>query len=47
MLSALTDDYADMSEDQVLLGEALTFDELMQACSQVESQMNRATIRDE
>lgn len=46
-LRALADDYADMREDQVLLGEALTFDELMRACSEVESQVNRATIRDE
>lgn len=38
--AALDEDYAKMLEDQVMLGPALTFDQLMQACSDVETQAN-------
>lgn len=41
--AALAEDYAKMLADQVTLGEALTFDQLMQACSEVESQANKAS----
>ena len=40
--AALSDDYANMLADQVMLGQALTFDQLMQACSEVETQANNA-----
>lgn len=38
--TALAEDYANMLEDQVMLGYALTFDQLMQACSEIETQAN-------
>lgn len=38
--TALAEDYANMLEDQVMLGHALTFDQLMQACSELETQAN-------
>lgn len=41
---ALADDYANMRADQVMLGEALSFDHLMQACSEVETQANKAAV---
>lgn len=37
---ALAIDYAKMLEDQVMLGNALPFDDLMQACSEVAAQAN-------
>jgi hypothetical protein len=43
--SALADDYANMCADQIMLGEALTFEQLMQACREVESQANKAASR--
>ncbi len=41
---ALANDYANMRADQVMLGEALSFEQLMQACSEVETQANKATV---
>lgn len=40
--AALASDYAKMLEDQVMLGEALPFDELMKACADVALQANAA-----
>jgi len=40
---ALAADYASMLEDQVLIGHAMPFDELMQYCAQVARQANGAT----
>lgn len=42
--AALADDYANMLADQVMLGEAVSFDQLMQACSEIESQANKAAL---
>lgn len=42
--AALAADYAYMLADQVMLGEALAFDQLMQACSEVETQVNKAAV---
>jgi hypothetical protein len=39
---ALAADYAKMIEDQVMVGDALPFDELMQACAQLALQANSA-----
>lgn len=41
-LEALTNDYASMIEDEVMVGNALAFDELMQACSEVATRANGA-----
>ena len=41
---ALAEDYANMLADQVMLGEALPFDQLMQACSEIEAQVNKTAI---
>lgn len=38
--AALAEDYANMLEDQIMLGHALTFDQLMQACSEIETRAN-------
>ncbi len=38
--SALAVDYANMLEDQVMIGNALTFDDLMQACVDIEVRAN-------
>ena len=43
--TALADDYAQMCADQVMLGDAQTFDELMQACREVETQANQAAVQ--
>jgi hypothetical protein len=40
--SALAIDYAAMLADQVMVADALTFDQLMHACSEVEAQVNKA-----
>ncbi|MHB8416267.1 MAG: hypothetical protein ACYDDA_07735 [Acidiferrobacteraceae bacterium] len=40
--AALAADYASMLADQVMLGDALTFDQLMQACSEIETRANKA-----
>ena len=42
-LAALAEDYANMLADQVMLGDALAFDQLMQACRDIEIQANQAT----
>jgi AAA domain len=39
---ALASDYAAMLADEVMLGEALPFDRLMQACAEVETKINKA-----
>lgn len=39
---ALAADYAKMLEDEVMVGDALPFDELMQACAQVQAGANAA-----
>lgn len=39
---ALASDYAKMLEDQVMIGDALHFDELMSACEEVEKRSNAA-----
>ena len=39
---ALASDYAKMLEDQVMVGDALPFDELMQACANVATRANTA-----
>jgi len=41
-LDALAADYANMLADAVMVGEALPFDQLMQACGDVEAQVNEA-----
>ncbi len=41
-LAALAEDYTKMVADEVMLGKALTFDELMRACGEVESRANDA-----
>lgn len=42
-LEALAADYANMLADAVMVGEALPFDQLMQACGVVEARANDAT----
>ena len=42
--AALADDYANMRADQVMLGESLSFDQLMQACSEIQTQANKAAV---
>lgn len=41
---ALAADYANMLADAVMVGEALPFDQLMQACGDVETQVNKAVV---
>lgn len=43
--AALADDYARMCDDQIMLGDAPDFEELMQACSDVAAQANQAVER--
>ncbi|MDB5853877.1 MAG: hypothetical protein JWR22_1918 [Herminiimonas sp.] len=40
--AALADDYAKMRADEVMLGEALDFDELIHACGELQSMANKA-----
>lgn len=40
--AALADDYARMLEDNVMVGNALPFDELMQACAELVARVNAA-----
>lgn len=40
---ALAADYASMLEDQVMVGDALPFEDLMAACEEVASRANAAT----
>ncbi len=42
--AALADDYARMRADQVMLGDAPDFDELMRACGELEAKANRAAV---
>ena len=39
---ALAEDYAAMLADDVMIGDALSFDQLMQACAEVAAQVNKA-----
>ena len=43
-LAALAEDYANMLADQVMLGDALSFDQLMKTCREIEVQANRAAL---
>jgi hypothetical protein len=42
--AALAEDYAHMLADQVMLGQGLTFDQLMQACNEIQAQANKAAV---
>ena len=42
--TALAEDYANMLADQIMLGEALSFERLMQACGEVETRANKAAV---
>ena len=42
--AALAKDYAAMLADEVMVGDALPFDELMNACSELETKLNRAAM---
>jgi hypothetical protein len=39
---ALANDYVNMSADEVMVGNALPFDQLMQACAEVAARANTA-----
>lgn len=41
-LKALADDYAAMRDARVLLNDSVSFEELMQACTQIEARINQA-----
>ena len=41
---ALALDYASMLADAVMVGDALPFDQLMQACGDVEARVNKAMV---
>ena len=41
---ALAEDYAAMLADDVMVGDALSFDQLMQACAEVAAQVNKAAV---
>lgn len=41
---ALAEDYAAMLADDVMIGNALSFDQLMQACAEVAAQVNKSTV---
>lgn len=41
---ALALDYANMLADAVMVGDALPFDQLMRACSDIETRVNRAAM---
>lgn len=43
--AALAADYASMLADQVMLGDTLTFEQLMQACREIETRANKAAVR--
>ncbi|MBU1664986.1 MAG: nucleotidyl transferase AbiEii/AbiGii toxin family protein [Gammaproteobacteria bacterium] len=43
-LAALAEDYTNMLADQVMLGDALSFDRLMRACRDIEIQANRDAL---
>lgn len=40
---ALAADYAEMLADSIMIGEALSFEQLMQACSEIEAEANKAS----
>lgn len=42
--AALAKDYAAMLADEVMVGDALSFDELMDACADLEAKVNRAAV---
>jgi hypothetical protein len=42
---ALAADYTNMRADQVMLGEAMEFDQLMQACADIETLANRSAVQ--
>lgn len=42
--AALAQDYEHMRADEVMLGEALSFEHLMQACGEVQNRANRAAL---
>lgn len=42
--TALAKDYAAMLADEVMVGDALSFDELLKACADVEARLNRAAL---
>jgi len=42
--AALAKDYAAMLADEVMVGDALSFDELLQACADLQAQVNRAAM---
>lgn len=44
---ALATDYTKMLEDQVMVGDALPFDQLMKACAEVAQQANDAAVPSE
>jgi Nucleotidyl transferase AbiEii toxin, Type IV TA system len=41
---ALAEDYAAMLADEVMVGDALSFDQLMQACTEVAARVNKAAV---
>jgi hypothetical protein len=41
---ALAEDYAAMLADDVMIGDALSFEQLMQACTEVAAQVNKAAV---
>lgn len=43
--AALDGDYAAMLADEVTVGDALSFDELLEACADLEAKVNRAARR--
>lgn len=42
--AALAKDYAAMLADEVMVGDALSFDELLEACADLEAKVNRAAV---
>lgn len=44
---ALAEDYAAMLADEVMVGDALSFDQLMQACAEVAARVNKAAVKRE
>ena len=42
---SLASDYASMLEDEIMVGNALPFDQLMQACAEVAARANAAAKR--
>ncbi|EQD43463.1 protein containing DUF1814 [mine drainage metagenome] len=42
--TALAEDYAAMLADEVMVGDAISFDELLEACADLEAKVNRAAV---